>query len=442
VVLSVLIALPAAAGPARAQDSPAPRSERPYRGLFRSGADDAAHVLTATASVGGGYDEVLLRGVDSTGDPLRRLSGGYSMVSGGLSYGLTVRRFAFVANGTTAGRLYANSSDRWLQSRNANALLGVQLFPATRVTVGESYYYSPYNLLALSMGAFGSTGFGTLSPALIDDDVAFSRLRYSAFATTGTIVQSFRQKARTTMQLDYAYARREITSTGLSASGSFYEDHRAGGTIQRQWTRNLSLRLAYHYRRTDYPSASERQRFEGHDLNAGVDFNRPLSLTRRTQVSFSTGSVAYATQTRTQYRLSGDARLTHEIGRTWSASLVFGRNIGFVDTFDRPILYEAVTAGVSGLITRRVQFNANVRSVDGDVGLTGVDNGYHMYMGTASLTTSVSRSIGMSATYYYLQYRFQTGAALPTNIDREGERQGIRGTISVWVPLINRARKP
>ena len=90
-MLSLFIALPAVAGPALAQDFPAPRSERPYRGLFRSGVDDAAHVLTATASAGGGYDEVLLRGVDSTADSLQRLSGGYSMVSGGLSYGLTLR---------------------------------------------------------------------------------------------------------------------------------------------------------------------------------------------------------------------------------------------------------------------------------------------------------------------------------------------------------------
>jgi hypothetical protein len=56
-------------------------------------------------------------------------------------------------------------------------------------------------------------------------------------------------------------------------------------------------------------------------------------------------------------------------------------------------------------------------------------------MGTMGLTSSLTRSVAVSATYYYLRYRFERGAALPIGILAEGERQGIRGTVTVWVAL-------
>jgi hypothetical protein len=321
-----------------------------------------------------------------------------------------------------------------LASRNASIVFGAQVLRSTHVTIAESYWYAPYNLLTLSTPAFLGSG---AEAQLIGDDVGISGRRYSTFATTGAIVQSFRAQARTSFELDYNYSRTEN-----SVVSSSYETHRAGGTMRHRVSTNLSWHLGYHYRRTDYPSFVERRRFDAHEANAGIDFTRPLSLTRRTQVSFSTGSAAFANQSRTHYRAFGDARLTHEIGRTWSAAVVYSRGIGFVDTFDRPILYDSVTTGLAGLLMRRLQFSASLRASDGSIGETGRDNDYRTYMGSANLTMSLNRSIGLGTTYYYLRYRFGSGAALPIGVVRDGERQGVQVFATAWFPIFYRARKP
>jgi hypothetical protein len=242
---------------------------------------------------------------------------------------------------------------------------------------------------------------------------------------------------RSSFEVDYSYAR-----SRTSSRASALETQRAGGTFRHGVTRNLSVHLAYHYRRTDYPGRDGRALFDTHDANAGVDFNRPLSLTRRTLLTFTTGSSAFSVQSRTQYRAFGNARLTHEIGRTWGLGVTYSRNIGFVDTFDQPIMYDSVSVGVSGLLTRRLQLSTGARGSNGRVGLASVDNRYRTYMGSTTLTTTLTRTIGVSAEYFYLRYRFDGGAALPLAVGRDGERQGVRGYLTLWAPVFSRARRP
>jgi hypothetical protein len=59
-----------------------------------------------------------------------------------------------------------------------------------------------------------------------------------------------------------------------------------------------------------------------------------------------------------------------------------------------------------------------------------------------SLTTSLKRTISVGASYFYLFYRFDAGAAVPDVVSREGERQGVRGYVTLWAPLFHRARRP
>ena len=381
-----LTAVPA--GAARAQDMPPVRAERPYRGLFASGLGDTSQQLTANARIGGGYDDAILRG----GDTSRGLRGGYSSASAGAAYGLALERMSISATGLIGGRRYGQRNGDWLTSRSAAVALGFQLFRSTRVTLRESYTYSPYNLLSLTTGAWASS---VMTSELIEDDVGISTRRYSTLSTYGDIAQTLLKGARSSFEVDYSYMR-----SRTSSRGSALATQRAGGTFRYGMTRNLSVHLAYHYRRTDYPGSEGRGLFGSHDANAGVDFNRPLSLTRRTLVTFTTGSSAFDVQNRTQYRAFGSARLTHEIGRTWGLGLAYARNIGFVETFDRPILYDSLAAGFGGLITRRLQFTTSARASEGQIGLTGVDNRYRTYSGSMTLTTSLKRAIGISAEYF------------------------------------------
>jgi len=431
-ISAVLVAVPALS--AYAQEMPPVRAERPYRGLFRGGVGDTSQQLTATARIGGGYDDALSRRSTPAGETQQALQGTYSSASAGASYGLSLDRVSISAQGAMGGRLYSRRSGEWLASRSASVVLGTQVLRSTRVTVAQSYWYRPYNLLSLSTGAW----VGSPVPGdLVEDDMGISPRRYSTVATTAGIVQSFRSGARTSADVDYTYLR-----SATSVMGTALETQRAGGTLRRTMTRNLSLNLGYHYRRTDYPSGLDRRRFTAHEGNIGVDFHRPLSLTRRTLLTIYSGSSAFTVANRTQYRAFGDARLTHEMGRTWGAALAYGRNVGFVETFDQPILYDSVTAGLGGLVTRRLELSANARASTGQIGLTGSDRGYRTYMGSMTLTTSLTRTIGIGAQYFYIRYRFGGSADLPGGVARDGERQGVHAYISVWAPIFSRARRP
>src|SRR5262249_24782926 len=62
----------------------------------------------------------------------------------------------------------------------------------------------------------------------------------------------------------------------------------AGAGLTRRLTRYVSLHGAYTYRVADSSSMGGRVRVN--DIDAGVDFSRPLTVSKRTTLSFATGS--------------------------------------------------------------------------------------------------------------------------------------------------------
>jgi hypothetical protein len=418
--------------PALAQDLAPARVDRPYRGLFKSGVQNPSQLLTVDGSLGGGYDRTRVREISDAA--MRPLSGQYALGSAALAYSLNLPRLTFGASAATATRLYANNRGNYFTSRSAGVAVSAQATRSLQLSAAENYSYAPYNLQSLSPTLFDSP-LGQLS--LIDDDTGLATRRYARVSTTAGAVQTFRLTARSSLNLDYAYGRTHVPSRS-----SDFETHRAGGTFRQSVTQNLGYHIGYHYRRTEYPSTVTARRLQTHDADIGMDFNKALSLTRRTTLSMTTGSSAYVTEGRQTYRLTGNARLNREIGRTWNASLAYNRNIGFVDTFDNPVLYDSVTAGIGGLIMRRLQFSASTGVSNGTVGLTGSNNGYRTFSDSVSLTTSLTRNIAIGTSYFYYRSRFDSGAVVPDVLARQFSRQGVRAYLTVWAPLFYRTRRP
>lgn len=427
------VVLFASAISAAAQDVALPRAERPYRGLFASGVDDARQLLTLNASLGGGYDDSVLNASNAGADVRLALRGPFASGSAGAAYTLSLERVSFGASASTATRYYPDARDNFLATRSASAAISVQALRYTRISAAQSYTVAPYNVFSL---------FPTLFDAplgqsqVIEDDFGIAAERYTRVATTAGIVQTVPLGRRTFLDFDYNYGRSHVSSRSFD-----YETHAAGGYFRREVTRSLGFRLGYHYRDARYPSAVARGRLQTHDADVGVDFNRALSLTRRTTLTMRTGTSALVTENRTIYRLIGDARLNREISRTWNASLAYNRNVGFVDTFDVPMLYDSVSAGVAGLITRRLQFASSLRASTGHVGF-GADSAFRTYAGAVNLATALTRNIGIGASYFYYRYWFDSLAALPAAVSREMERQGVRAYVTVWAPVFYRARRP
>jgi hypothetical protein len=392
--------------------------------------------LTASASIGGGYDDNVLAGNrvggGGTGNSLRAPRGQYGYGFARLAYSLAHPRVAVGASATSTSRYYPGLLDEFVSSYGygGNVTLSLQVREATRLTFSPTMSRRPYSLLQLFPIAPDASNPGTEVP---EEDLAIADADYVTYG--GAVGVSQRLSERNSLGFDYTYRRSRVATSSDAVNG-----HQAGSILALGLTRHLGARLGYRFRQSRY-SGTGGHRGEVHNLIAGVDYNRPLSISRRTSLSFSTGSSAATYAGRTVYRAVGDAQLTHEIGRTWYASVGYDRGVSFIDTFDQPFVYDAATASVDGLISRRVAFHTALRAAFGHVGLSR-GRPYNTYSGVVGLSVAISRYLAAGTSYLYHRYRFDDAAVLPAGVGGRMDRQGLRAYISVWAPLFYRGRAP
>jgi hypothetical protein len=216
----------------------------------------------------------------------------------------------------------------------------------------------------------------------------------------------------------------------------------AWGRFSYSIGRGLAARIGYGYQEARYPGVEDGD-YRGATFDAGVDFNRALSFSRRTTLTFATGTSANRYQDVTYYRILGNARLSREFGRTWNAALAYDRTVEMQPAYSRPVLGDAATLGVSGFINRRLQFNSTAGAFFGNVGFTGSGNAFDTYTGSAGITLAFTRSIGVNASYTYYSYQFEEGA-VPTwfvGMPLQTNRHSVQANLVVWAPFFYRARE-
>jgi outer membrane protein assembly factor BamA len=280
---------------------------------------------------------------------------------------------------------------------------------------------------------------GPADSLVVDDSVAAQRANYQTQASTAALERQLGR--RTSIDFNFDYSRSEYaTQRGVETMGG-------GGHLRFGLTKGLALRLGYVYRDASlgYTAAGgqhDTTHFIQHNADAGIDFNRSLSLTRRTKFTASSGSAAIVEAGRTFYNVTGNARLTHELGRTWLASLAYSRSLSLVDQFAQPFFADGVTVGTSGLLSRRVQFTAAATGTFGQVGVAATSSGYRSYTGTTGITLAMSRHLAVAMDYAYYAYQFEPGTIMPAGFDRMLNRNTLRAYLTLWAPLMHRARRP
>ena len=163
----------------------------------------------------------------------------------------------------------------------------------------------------------------------------------------------------------------------------------------------------------------------------------------RTRFSFSTGSALfYATQElsagapqRLNFTLLGNAQLSHEMGRTWSAAIVYQRSLDFHEGFVDPFLAHSVSANLTGLLTRRLQFNSTAGYSQGVIGVH-TNNNYDSASASAGLEYGLTRFLAAYANYVYYRYAFPEGLAVDPRFPHSLARNGVRVGLTTSLPLI------
>lgn len=412
-----------------------PRPERPYRGLFASGvATDTEQLLTVNGSAGVGYDTSVLADAGEAlvggADPRTRSDkGSYLLLSEGLSYSLNKDRVDLGVNASASSRYYPTLDRGFISSYGGGIGATWSASRRTRLTASQTMSYQPFNLSAL-VPVFQISALG--QPFLADLD--FHTLDAEYFTYTTSAGASRELSARSTLSGDYQYTRSDFSGYPNFSS------HGGGVRFTRGITANVGLRIGYGYTLAHYSAGDDVGR---HLIDTGVDYNKTLSFSRRTTLSFSTGGSAVTERGDTYFTGIGSARFNHEIGRTWDFTAGYNRNIGFIETFSSPFVYDSASVSLGGLLGRRWSFESSASASLGNIGLgsTAQDNDFDTYQATTGVSRALNRHLSIGVNYSFYRYHFSESTLLPAGFNEELSRHSVRATLSAWLPLMQRGRR-
>lgn len=432
----VLVSAPTVSAQTPPQES---RPERPYRGLYGGGTDQSQQVLTVNGSVGAGYDTNASANQREAGlltaNQLPATSDGsaFGSLSGGVSYSGSFNSAGIGASLSSSGRYYPDQATTLTTSHAGSVGLNLDLGTKTKAAGSASISYQPFRSFLPFSPVFDPALGQVAAP---DQSYGGGRDRYYAYTFAGSLTHQLSK--RSTIGLSYD----RYLSDGAGGSGEGLNRQTGSLRFTRSLTRRLGLRLGYGY--TDATYASQSQQYGNHNFDTGVDYSRDFSLTRRTKFAFATGGTAVSQAGNTRYDVTGNASLTREIGRTWSAAANYQRGVGFIESLREPAFYNSISAGLDGLINRRVSFHSAIGATVGTVGVSSAarDNGgFDAWSGSAGVSTALTRHLSLGVNYTYYRYAFDSATLIDTDLLTHVGRHSVVASLSAWAPVFQHGRK-
>jgi hypothetical protein len=443
IVAAGVLVLVASAPVALAQ-APA-ESARAYRGLFGgAGADaNAGQSLNLSMSLFEAYDSDRLADV-AIAPPVFQSGGFYTGLAPSMDFESHTQR---VHVGVTAGsnlRYYGDLHQVIATSHSVGAGLTAQITGTTTLFVNQGVSYAPAYLYGLFAKIGGPAAGDVISPAA---DYALTTERSYAYATRASITQTLTPRATLSFIADARYT----TFVGRAPGFPDLHGYDAGGQFTYAVDRDVKLRFGYTYRDTQYSSTNK---FSEHDLDAGIDYSRPLSRTRRTTAGFSVGPTsanvpvpASTTVTvpvpesdsgRRQYWLGADAFVNHQMGRSWNARGTVRRSVVYVEGLPHPVFTNALAAVTEGFLNRRTDLMATAAYTQGVSAGAGTPGTFATYTGDVRMRFATSKRLAAYVEYVYYFYNFGQTLLLPPSVPPRFSRNGARIGLTLWVPMRHR----
>lgn len=411
-------------------------TQRPYRGLFGSGFSDTTQLLTLGLNMGGGYDSSVF--VDDREDltepvtPLSREDSGFGAGSANLSYSLSLKSISLSAGAGGALSYYADIDDHFAHAYFGNTAVSWTMSPRASLSGSIAVAYRPISHLS-SLPGLGDASQGPTNP--------FG-------AAKGGENESYRTETGD-VSLSYRLSRRVGTSVGYGAWRSVSPDqtndsltHGFSARADVNVTKDVGVFVGYRLSSSGYSNVLGLPSYYSHNADFGLSFAKALSLTRKTTASFGTGTSAVTDGNETRYALTGNVQIMRELGRTWSASVWYDRDVQFEEAFQQPVFTDTVSAMVSGLLSRRVSVDAGTGLAGGKVGFSDVDNGYSTLYSSAGIGIAITRFLNGGLRYGYARYQFDDGVRLPTDLLFQTSRHSLHAYLSTWLPIFSRTRRP
>jgi hypothetical protein len=349
--------------------------------------------------------------------------------SGTLSYTMGRDRFGVNATNTFLADYYRHPSESRLLPREV-LTAGVSYSPSSSTGVGVGLTYK--NVPEVMASDF----FGDSDDAIpLNQNIGVTFERYNRIGTTLDVSQGLTRRARIAGGLSYA---RGMTTTkawtillytgtasyNISKGLGVYVEYKDGG--QRDDTPGVPSTVDRHPR-----------------TSFGIDYSKPISFSRKTTLSFRTGTAGIHDRNldEIRYELVGSVSLNREIGRTWLASVRYSRDVRHMESLGEPLLSDYVTLSLLGSFSNRVQFASRYGGSSGKLGSgSGSVGPADMYFGSVQVSVALTRQLGLTTDYGYYQY-----ALPPDELLRDAARLGnyhvVRAYLQFWLPLITQRKR-
>jgi hypothetical protein len=181
------------------------------------------------------------------------------------------------------------------------------------------------------------------------------------------------------------------------------------------------------------------QQVAGQEVEAGVDYGRPLSASRRLSLGAYVGSSilqlpdALEGTSRRYNQLSTRATLTYPFGRTWHAGAVYLRGVEYVPGLIEPVSKDSFTTSIDGSLTRRVDVLASAAYSNGKSALNVGSSTFETYTGDVRLRYALTRAFSTYVEYLYYFYDSHGSTPLAPGIASGLERKGVRAGLTLRV---------
>jgi hypothetical protein len=243
-------------------------------------------------------------------------------------------------------------------------------------------------------------------------------------AESGLFALTRRLNARSQASLSGTQSASLMGRDGVASAGVLANLLRRRGSYGG-W--HLGYGFAMSASRTNGSTRDDRR----HDLDAGFDYDRPLSFWRHTTISVTTGSTVLTGVDGQHFRLNAAAALSHQLAQRWAVTANYSRPIEYVAGFARPLISDAVRAGFTGMLPHRISLQASAGGAWGSEGSAGGAR-FASYTATLRLTRRLSPEWALEGEYHDASYRFDRdphALGIPPAFARRGFRTGI-----VWAP--------
>lgn len=353
---------------------------------------------------------------------------------------------------TVSGLFEEKSTKLNLQLRSAAAYQQYMEPPyvgGTAVASGVSANYKVATRLALDGGfnhlytphfQFYRLPDAALSPSGVivppSSPYVATLLESNSYEVTGGFTSFYSKRSTASV----SFMRRDTRFQGRNDANAEVQGVR--GMWTRQMSRDLRLRLGYGQERSrlaNTPDAEYIHEF----LDVGFDYDRALSLSRRTRVAFSTEtSMVRKPGTGRHYRLNGRAMLTRAFQKTWQVSAIGTRLTEFLPGFTEPLFSDNLGINVSGMVSDRADLTFTTTAGKGVVGTDEsafVNPRFTMAHASARLSVALARHVGVFAQHSYDYYELPAGASLVAPLDRVARQIFVFG-IQLWFPVMSQER--